>query len=110
MIVQPVIGTTYYRDYYKAVIEHPISFSSSPTLDTVTWTGDVISEMSDEDMATYDDDKVEYDNAHGEIGMEVRGLRFFCFFGYNKSFPAGTYTAVVEAMYSFVVVFYSCCL
>ena len=85
------------------MIEHPISFSSSPTLDdTVTWTGDVeVSEMSDEDMATYDDDKVEYDNAH-EYEMSVAGSTWFkisstASFGYNKSFPAGTYTAVVEA-------------
>ena len=40
--VQPIIRyDVLAADYYKAVIEHPISFSSSPTLDdVVTWTGD----------------------------------------------------------------------
>lgn len=102
--VQPIIRyDVLAADYYKAVIEHPIAFSSSPSLDdTVTWTGDVeVSETSDEDMAGYDDAKVEYDNAH-EYEMTVAGSTWFkisstASFGYNKSFPAGTYTAVVEA-------------
>lgn len=102
--VQPIIRyDVLAADYYKAVIEHPIAFSSSPSLDdTVTWTGDVqVSETSDEDMAGYDDAKVEYDNAH-EYKMTVAGSTWFkisstASFGYSKSFPAGTYTAVVEA-------------
>ena len=102
--VQPIIRyDVLAADYYKAVIEHPIKFSSSPSLDdTVTWTGDVqVSEKSDEDMAGYDDAKVEYDNAH-EYKMTVAGSTWFKIsstadYGYTKSFPAGTYTAVVEA-------------
>ena len=102
--VQPIIRyDVLAADYYKAVIEHPIKLSSSPSLeDTVTWTGDVqVSETSDEDMAGYDDAKVEYDNAH-EYKMTVAGSTWFkisstAAFGYSKSFPAGTYTAVVEA-------------
>ena len=90
-------------DYYKAVIEHPIEFTSSPSLDdVVTWTGDVeVSEMSDTGMADYDTNKVEYDNIH-EYEMTVAGSTWFKIsstadYGYTKSFPAGTYTAVVEA-------------
>lgn len=102
--VQPIIRyDVLAADYYKAVIEHPISFSSAPSLDdVVTWTGDVeVSEMSDTGMADYDTNKVEYDNAH-EYEMTVAGSTWFKIsstadYGYSKSFPAGTYTAVVEA-------------
>ena len=102
--VQPIIRyDVLAADYYKAVIEHPISFSSSPDLDdVVTWSGDVeVSEVSDTNMSTYDSDKVEYDNAH-EYEMTVAGSTWFKIsstadYGYAKSFPAGQYTAVVEA-------------
>ena len=52
-------------------------------------------------MADYDTNKVEYDNAH-EYEMTVAGSTWFKIssiadYGYTKSFPAGTYTAVVEA-------------
>ena len=90
-------------DYYKAVIEHPVDFSSSPTLDdVVTWTGYVeVSEMSDTNMADYDTNKVEYNNAH-EYDMTIAGSTWFKIsstadYGFTKSFPAGQYTAVVEA-------------
>ena len=102
--VQPIIRyDVLAADYYKAVIEHPISFSSAPTLDdVVNWTGDVeVSEMSDTNMADYDTNKVEYNNAH-EYQMTVAGSTWFKIssvadYGFTKSFPAGTYTAVVEA-------------
>ena len=102
--VQPIIRyDVLAADYYKAVIEHPNSFSSSPDLDdVVTWSGDVeVSEVSDTNMSTYDSDKVEYDNAH-EYEMTVAGSTWFKIsstadYGYAKSFPAGQYTAVVEA-------------
>ncbi|MEC7715555.1 MAG: hypothetical protein VYC14_06340 [Actinomycetota bacterium] len=102
--VQPIIRyDVLVADYYKAVIEHPIAFSSSPTLDdVVTWTGDVeVSEVSDTNMADYDTNKVEYDNAH-EYDLTVAGSTWFKIssaadYGYTKSFPAGQYTAVVEA-------------
>ena len=90
-------------DYYKAVIEHPIDFSSAPSLDdVVVWTGDVqVSEMSDTLMADYDANKVTYDNAH-EYNMSVAGSTWFKItstadYGFTKSFPAGQYTAVVQA-------------
>lgn len=90
-------------DYYKAVIEYPVAFSSSPDLDdVVTWSGDVnVSEVSDTLMSDYDTNKVEYDNAH-EYEMTIAGSTWFKIsstadYGYTKSFPAGQYTAVVEA-------------
>ena len=102
--IQPIIRyDVLAADYYKAVIEHPISFSSAPNLDDVeTWTGDVeVSEVSDTNMSDYDTNKIEYNNAH-EYGMTVAGSTWFKIssvadYGYNKSFPAGQYTAVVEA-------------
>lgn len=102
--VQPIIRyDVLVADYYKAVIEHPVSFSSSPTLDdVVNWEGDVeVSEVSDTNMADYDTNKVEYDNAH-EYDLTVAGSTWFKIsstadYGYTKSFPAGTYTAIVEA-------------
>ena len=102
--VQPIIRyDVLAADYYKAVIEHTIDFSSAPTLDDVVdWTGDVeVSEMSDTNMADYDTNKVEYNNAH-EYQMTVAVSTWFKIssladYGFTKSFPAGTYTAVVEA-------------
>ena len=102
--VQPIIRyDVLVADYYKAVIEHPVSFSSAPTLDdVVNWEGDVeVSEVSDTNMADYDTNKVEYDNAH-EYELTVAGSTWFKIssaadYGYTKSFPAGQYTAVVEA-------------
>ena len=102
--VQPIIRyDVLVADYYKAVIEHPVSFSSSPTLDdVVNWEGDVeVSEVSDTNMSDYDTNKVEYDNAH-EYDLTVAGSTWFKIsstadYGYTKSFPAGTYTAIVEA-------------
>lgn len=102
--VQPIIRyDVLVADYYKAVIEHPTSFSTSPTLDdVVNWEGDVeVSEVSDTNMADYDTNKVEYDNAH-EYDLTVAGSTWFKIsstadYGYTKSFPAGNYTAIVEA-------------
>ena len=102
--VQPIIRyDVLVADYYKAVIEHPTSFSTSPTLDdVVNWEGDVeVSEVSYTNMADYDTNKVEYDNAH-EYDLTVAGSTWFKIsstadYGYTKSFPAGNYTAIVEA-------------
>ena len=77
--VQPIIRyDVLVADYYKAVIEHPVSFSSAPTLDdVVNWEGDVeVSEVSDTNMADYDTNKVEYDNAH-EYDLTVAGSTWF---------------------------------
>ena len=57
--------------------------------------------MSDTLMADYDANKVTYDNAH-EYNMSVAGSTWFKItstadYGFTKSFPAGQYTAVVQA-------------
>jgi len=90
-------------EYYKAVITTPDDFSSSPSLDdTVTWTGSVeVSEVSDVLMASYETDKVEYGNTTS-FDLDVAGSVWFkanssAEYGYNKSFPAGNYSAVVVA-------------
>ena len=102
--VKPIIRyDVLVADYYKAVIDHPIEFSSAPSLDdVVNWTGDVsVSEVSDTNMSDYDTNKVEYNNSH-EYELTVSGSTWFTVsstadYGSTKSFPAGTYTAVVEA-------------
>lgn len=90
-------------DYYKAVIDYPNEFTTSPSLDdVVNWTGDVSTEsVSDAAMAAYDTDKVEYNNTT-EFDLTVAGSVWFkvdsaAEYGFNKSFPAGGYTAVVNA-------------
>jgi hypothetical protein len=102
--VQPIIRyDVLAAEYYKAVIEHPIDFSSAPSLDdVVAWTGNVeVSEVSDPLMSDYDTNKVTYNNAH-EYELTVAGSTWFKIsstadYGFTKSFPAGTYTAVVQA-------------
>ena len=90
-------------DYYKASIDYPIEFSSSPTLsDTVTWTGDVsVADTSDTGMSGYDTAKVEFNNTT-EFELTVAGSTWFkvdstAEYGYQKAFPAGTYSAIVTA-------------
>lgn len=90
-------------DYYKAVISTPIEFTTSPALtDTVAWTGEVsVSEVSDVQMADYDTNKRVYNNT-SEFDLTVAGTVWFkatstASYGYDKSFPAGNYNAVVEA-------------
>lgn len=90
-------------DYYKAKISYPDNFSSSPALeDVVTWTGSVsVGEVSDAGMSAYDTNKVEYNNVY-ETDLTIAGSTWFkveseANYGYDKSFPAGTYNAVVQA-------------
>jgi hypothetical protein len=90
-------------DFYKAVITYPNQFDSSPVLgDTVSWTGDVsVSEVSDAGMSAYDTNKVEYNNVT-EFELSISGSTWFkvesqAEYGYNKSFPAGDYSASVVA-------------
>lgn len=90
-------------DYYKAVITTPTQFSAAPALnDVVNWTGDVsVKEVTDPLMSDYDTNKVEY-NETTEYDLTVAGSTWFemgstAEYGYNKPFPAGQYTAVVEA-------------
>lgn len=103
--VQPVIRyDVASADYYTAKITYPTSFSSSPNLsDSVTWTGDVeVSATSDTGMAGYEAAKVQYD-ATTEYDLTVAGTTWFkvssaATYGYDKSYPAGEYIALVEAL------------
>lgn len=90
-------------DYFKASIDHPNSFSSSPQLDdTVTWTGSTsVNEVSDTNMSSYDTNKVTFNNTT-EFDLTVAGTTWFkvsstAEYGYQKAFPAGDYTALVSA-------------
>lgn len=90
-------------DYFKASIDHPNSFSSSPTLDdTVSWAGSTsVHEVSDSNMSGYDSNKVEFNNTT-EFDLTVAGTTWFkvsstAEYGYQKAFPAGDYTALVSA-------------
>ena len=102
--VEPVVRYDVVQaNYYKAYITHPISFSESPSLsDTVTWTGSVsVKEVSDAQMSSYDTDKIEYDNVT-EVALTYAGSTWFkvestAEYGYQKSWPAGTYRAIVQA-------------
>ena len=67
-------------DYYTAKITHPSAFSSSPTLtDTVAWTGE--SSVSQTTVA-------------GSTWFSTSSTAVY---GVDKSFPGGTYIAVVQA-------------
>jgi hypothetical protein len=90
-------------DFYKAKITHPNSFSSSPSLpDFVSWNGSTtVKEVSDPLMSGYETAKIEYDNVT-EFDLTVAGSVWFevdssADYGFNKSFPAGVYTALVTA-------------
>ena len=90
-------------DYYKAVISTPDEFTTAPSLeDVVNWSGDVsVSEVTDPDMSAYDTNKRVYNNTH-EFDLTVSGTVWFkatstAAYGYDKSFPAGNYNAVIEA-------------
>jgi len=90
-------------DYYIAKLTYPNAFSSSPTLtDSLTWTGDVeVSSVSDAGMSGYEAAKVQYDNVT-EFDLTVAGTTWFkitsnIVYGVNKSFPAGSYTAIATA-------------
>lgn len=90
-------------DYYTARITSPTEFSSSPSLtDTVTWTGSSsVSQTSDATMAAYDTNKIVYGNVT-DFKLTVAGSTWFstsstAVYGVDKSFPGGTYIAVVQA-------------
>ena len=90
-------------DHYKAVISYPDSFSSSPSLsDVINWTGDVtVGQTSDAGMSAFETDKIEYNNTV-EFDLSIAGSVWFkvgstADYGYDKSFPAGNYTAMVVA-------------
>lgn len=102
--VEPVIRyDVISANYYFARITHPNDFSSSPVLnDVVNWTGAVsVGEVTDAGMSAYDTNKIEYNNVY-ETDLTIAGSTWFkvesqADYGYDKSFPAGTYNAVVQA-------------
>jgi hypothetical protein len=102
--VQPVIRYDILAaDHYKAVLSYPNSFSSSPELpDVVNWTGDVtVGQTSDAGMSAFEAAKLEYNNTV-EFDLTIAGSVWFnvdstADYGYDKSFPAGNYTAMVLA-------------
>jgi hypothetical protein len=89
--------------YYKALVTVPSNFTTSPALaDTVTWAGSVaVSKVTDAAMSAYTTNKRVYNNTT-EIDLTLPGTVWFSAtskaqYGYNKSFPAGEYRAVVLA-------------
>lgn len=89
--------------FYKAMITTPSSFTSSPALnDVVNWTGAVtVSRVTDAAMSAYTTNKRVYNNTT-EIDLTVPGTVWFSAsskanYGFEKSFPAGEYRAVVLA-------------
>ena len=89
---------------YNARITTPISFTSSPSLDgdVVNWTGSTVAnQMSDASMSAFNTDKIVYNNT-SEFPLTIAGSVWFdvsseATYGYNKAFPAGSYSAVVTA-------------
>ena len=90
-------------DAYKARISYPDEFATSPSLnDVVNWVGDVtVDQVSDTQMSNYDTNAIEFNNTT-EYDLEFAGSTWFKIsstaeYGYGKSFPGGTYRAMVEA-------------
>lgn len=89
--------------YYLARITTPNSFSTSPALtDAVNFTGTtIVSQVSDPLMSAFETSKVTYNNVT-EFDLTVAGSVWFksasvAEYGVDKSFPGGTYRAVVQA-------------
>lgn len=90
-------------EQYKAVLTYPDNFTSGPALgDIVNWEGQVVvSQTSDEQMAAFETNKVQYNNTT-EYELTVAGSVWFDItsqadYGYGKSFPSGEYSATVTA-------------
>jgi len=90
-------------EQYKAVLTYPDNFTSGPSLgDVVNWEGQVaVSQTSDEQMAAFETNKVQYNNTT-EYELTVAGSVWFDItsqadYGYGKSFPSGDYSATVTA-------------
>ena len=90
-------------DAYKAIISYPTSFTTSPVLnDTVAFSGEIeVSEVSDTEMATYETNKVTYNNST-EFDLKIAGSVWFkasalAQYGQGKSLPGGTYISAVVA-------------
>jgi len=91
-------------NFYLARITHPIAFSSSPTLDdVVAWTGSsVVGQVSVAGMSAYEAAKVVSPSNVTTFDMTLAGSTWFTVnstatYGYNKSLPAGSYTAIIQA-------------
>jgi hypothetical protein len=89
--------------FYKASITTPSAFTASPVLpDVVNWTGTVdVTRVTDAAMSAYTSNKIVYNNTT-EINLTVPGSVWFSAtskanYGFEKSFPAGEYRAVVIA-------------
>ena len=90
-------------DKYTAKISWPNSFSTSPNLsDSITWDGETeVKSHSDAGMSAFETGKIEYNNTV-EFDLTIAGSVWFdvastADYGYDKSFPAGDYTAMVTA-------------
>lgn len=102
--VQPIVRYDIIEaDAYKAQISYPNAFTSSPVLnDVVEWAGRVeVSEVSNAEMAAFETNKVLWDNVT-EFDLTIAGSVWFKIeslakYGYDKSFPGGTYRASVLA-------------
>jgi hypothetical protein len=89
--------------FYKALVTVPSNFTTSPALtDAVTWAGSVaVNKVTDAGMSAYTTNKRVYNNTT-EFDLTIPGTVWFSAtskaqYGYNKSFPAGEYRAVVLA-------------
>jgi len=90
-------------DAYLAKVTTPTAFSSSPALaDAVTWTGSTtVTKTTDAGMAAYETGKVTYGSTT-QYDLTIAGSTWFsseaaAVYGVSKSFPGGSYTAVIVA-------------
>lgn len=90
-------------DAYLAKVTTPTGFSTSPSLsDSVTWTGSTtVSKTSDAAMSGYEAAKVTYGSTT-QFDLTKAGSTWFsstatAVYGVSKSFPGGSYTAIVLA-------------
>jgi len=90
-------------DAYLAKVTTPTAFSASPSLsDSVTWTGSTaVSKTSDAAMSGYEAAKVTYGSTT-QFDLTKAGSTWFsstatAVYGVNKSFPGGTYNAIIFA-------------
>jgi len=88
---------------YLAKVTTPTSFDSSPSLvDSVAWTGSTaVTNTSDAGMSGYEAAKVTYGYTT-QFDLTIAGSTWFsstvaAVYGGTKSFPGGSYTAIVLA-------------
>tara|TARA_B110000503_G_scaffold38003_1_gene62313 strand:+ start:1894 stop:2391 length:498 start_codon:yes stop_codon:yes gene_type:complete len=90
-------------DSYVAKISTPTSFSTSPALtDSVAWMGaTTVTKTTDAGMSVYETNKTIYGSTT-EFDLTIAGSTWFsseasAVYGYNKSFPGGSYNALILA-------------